>query len=214
MVIDGHNVIAEYMSPGEVLPETAQVSDTWYGNHVHEIQYFLQITECSDDSCAPRHSVLKNVLYQGFLPTIFPMSQNPFRIQSPDEVGSEIFPSLLVRQSITIRQNFSQGREIPYDLYCPPIKDDINGRTCSTCGLYSASKKSMNSHRKNLHGGAVDHLSNVRPLRGLSRKPHEVLCVLEESVEWLNVEAIDEEEITKAEKTSDITSPVINDVSE
>lgn len=47
------------------------------------------------------------------------MSQNPFRIPNPDEVRSEIFPSLLVRQCITLRPNLSQGREIPYDTYCP-----------------------------------------------------------------------------------------------
>lgn len=75
MVIDGHNVIAEYVPPREALPQPAKVSDTWYGNLVRESQYFLQITKCSDDSCcAPHRSVLKNVLYQGFLPALFPIS--------------------------------------------------------------------------------------------------------------------------------------------
>ena len=119
------------MTPGEVLPETAQVSDTRYGNQVRESQYFLQITKCSDDLCrAPRRSALKNVRYQGRLPAPFPMSQNPFRIPSPEEVGSEIFASSLVRQSITLRPDFSQGRGIPYDIYRPSIRNDINGRTC------------------------------------------------------------------------------------
>lgn len=75
-------------------------------------------------------------------------------------------------------------------------------------------KKTMNSHRKNLHGSAVDNLSRVQPLRVLSRRPHEVLCVIGESVEWLDVEAVDEEEITKFEEIPDLTAPVINDVSE
>ncbi|XP_017491784.1 PREDICTED: uncharacterized protein LOC108379928, partial [Rhagoletis zephyria] len=97
VVIDGHNVIAEYVPPGEVLPEPTQVSDIWYGNR--ESQYFLQIIKCADDSCcAPRRSALNNILYQGFLPAPFPMSQNPFGMPNPDEVRSEIFPSLLVRQ--------------------------------------------------------------------------------------------------------------------
>ncbi|GBP04546.1 hypothetical protein EVAR_3908_1 [Eumeta japonica] len=114
MVIDGHNVIAECVPPGEVLPETAQVSDIWYRNHVCESQYFPQIIKCSDNSCcSPRRSALKNVLYQSFLPTPFSMSQNPFRVLSPDEVESEIFPSLLVPQFTTLRPDFSQDREIP-----------------------------------------------------------------------------------------------------
>lgn len=216
MVIDGHNVIAEYVPPGETLPETAQVSDTWYGNHVRESQYFLQITKCADDSCcAPRRSALKNILYQGFFPAPFPMSQNPFRIPNPDEVGSEIFPSLLVRQCLTLRPDFSQGREIPYDTYCPSIKDDITGRTCTICGLYFASKSSMNNHRKNVHGSAVHHMPRVRPLRVLSRRPQEVLCIVKESVEWIDVEAIDEEKIITSEDIPpDTTAPVIYDVSE
>lgn len=71
----------------------------------------------------------------------------------------------------------------------------------------------MNNHRRNVHGGIVD-VSRVRPLRVLSRRPREVLCIVEESVEWIDVEAIDEEEIITAEETPDATAPVIYDVSE
>lgn len=71
----------------------------------------------------------------------------------------------------------------------------------------------MNNHRKNVHGGAVD-VSRVRPLRVLSRRPQEVLCVMEESVEWIDVEAVDEEKIIRSEETPDATAPVIYDVSE
>lgn len=50
-------------------------------------------------------------------------------------------------------------------------------------------------------------------MRVLSRRLQEVLCVLEKSVEWLDVETIAEEEITKTEETPDMTAPLINDVS-
>ncbi|KPJ19379.1 hypothetical protein RR48_11006 [Papilio machaon] len=60
---------------------------------------------------------------------------------------------------------------------------------------------------KLVDGGAVDNLSRVRPLRILSRRLQEVLCVLEESVEWLDVETIDEQEIAKTEETFDMTAP-------
>lgn len=53
----------------------------------------------------------------------------------------------------------------------------------------------------------------MRPLRILSRRSWKVLCVMEESVEWLDVEVVDEEEIIKSGETSDATAPVINDVS-
>lgn len=64
-----------------------------------------------------------------------------------------------------------------------------------------------------MHGGAVD-VSRVRPLRVLSRRPQEVLCVVNESVEWIDVEAVDEEKIITSEETPDATAPVIYDVSE
>ncbi|GBP04544.1 hypothetical protein EVAR_3907_1 [Eumeta japonica] len=71
----------------------------------------------------------------------------------------------------------------------------------------------MNIHRKNLHGGIVDNLSRVQPLRVLTGRPHEVLYVLKENVE-LDVEAVDEKEITKSEETPDTTALVINNVYE
>lgn len=71
----------------------------------------------------------------------------------------------------------------------------------------------MNNHRKNVHGGAVD-VSRVRPLWVLSRRLHKVLCVMEESVEWIDVEEVDEENINTSEETPDATAPVIDDVSE
>lgn len=215
MVIDGHNVVAEYVPPGEIFLETAQVSDIWYSNHVRESQYFLQITKCVDDSCcAPRRSALRNILYEGFLQAPFPISQNPFHIPKPNEVGSESFPSLLLRQCIKLRPDISQGREIPYDTYCLTVKELVIGRTCTICGIYFASKCSMNNHRRNVHGGAMADVSRVRPLRVLSRRPQEVLCVVEESVEWVDVEAVDEEKVTYKEASdANARAPVVYDVS-
>ena len=61
----------------------------------------------------------------------------------------------------------------------------------------------------------MDDVSRARPLGVFSRRPNEVLwCVVEESVEWKDVEAVDEEKIITSEETLDFTAPVIYDVSE
>ena len=48
----------------------------------------------------------------------------------------------------------------------------------------------------------------------LQRRPKEVLCVVEGSVEWIDAKAVDEEKIITSEETLDATAPVIYDVSE
>lgn len=64
-----------------------------------------------------------------------------------------------------------------------------------------------------MHGGAVD-VKCLRPLVFLSGRPQEVLRVVEESVEWIVVEAVVEEKLITAEDTPDpdTTAPVIYDV--
>ena len=54
----------------------------------------------------------------------------------------------------------------------------------------------------------------VQPLWVFSRRPKEVLCVVEESVERIDIEAVDEEKIITSEETLDATAPAIYDVSE
>lgn len=43
MVIDGYEVKAEFIPPGEVLPESVAATAQWYAQHVRESQYFLQV---------------------------------------------------------------------------------------------------------------------------------------------------------------------------
>lgn len=170
--IDGHKVTAEYIEPDEELPPTPSVTHDWYSNHVRQSQYLLQvqisireyfhshlrhltdilrtfqIVKCDDRTCCQaRRSNLRDVLFQRFLPAPFPVSQRPFFIPSSEAMESEKFPSLLVRQSLTLRPNYSRTKEIPYDLYCPSQRDNVEGRTCPTCGVYFATKNSMNEHR-------------------------------------------------------------------
>lgn len=42
--IDGHDVVAEYITPDQRLPQPAEISPEWYVDHVREGQYILQVS--------------------------------------------------------------------------------------------------------------------------------------------------------------------------
>ena len=43
MDIDGHKVVAEYISPEEEIRSAPALDQNWYSNHVRESQYLLQV---------------------------------------------------------------------------------------------------------------------------------------------------------------------------
>ena len=88
---------------------------------------------------------------------------------------------------------------VPYDLYCPSVQEDLQGRPCQACSLYFASKKMLQQHRrmhrKNDPPGApiIDHL--VVPRRIVIRLANEVLLITGdhpdgEAADWVNIEDI------------------------
>ena len=62
MIIDGHPVLAEFISE-EADQEVIKKSEEWKSKHVRESQYFLQIVKCKDSKCCSpfRSSYLKVV---------------------------------------------------------------------------------------------------------------------------------------------------------
>lgn len=83
------------------------------------------------------------------MPAPFPLRQEATQltIPSPGEHTDERFASILVRQSITLRPEHPRTEEIPYDMYCPSVRDKIEERKCAQCGVYFASKKTADIHR-------------------------------------------------------------------
>ncbi|KAJ8680344.1 hypothetical protein QAD02_016131 [Eretmocerus hayati] len=95
-------------------------------------------------------SNLKQILYQNFVPALFPIIQDPFSVPPPSDHSTKKFPSLLVRQSLTLRPFFPQTKELPYDYYCLAVQDDIDGRTCPECGIYFGLKVSASLHKNSI----------------------------------------------------------------
>lgn len=121
-------------------------------NHYFSTISFFQIRRCDNrDCCGPPRGNLHNALRSKFLPAPFPFRQDPFGIPKPHEVTSEKFPSLCFRQSLALRPQCGQTKELPYDFYCPSQRDAVASRTCPECGLYFTSLAGMRSHRYDCH---------------------------------------------------------------
>ncbi|GBP81200.1 hypothetical protein EVAR_58038_1 [Eumeta japonica] len=51
MIIDNYNVSAEYRKPEESMQDPAEPNLARYSAHVYELQYFLHVIKCADESC-------------------------------------------------------------------------------------------------------------------------------------------------------------------
>ncbi|KAK3919961.1 Enzymatic polyprotein [Frankliniella fusca] len=211
MVLDGHPVEASYVSPGENLPNVDEVTESWFADHCRESQYLFQVIKCDKPACCqPRRSNLHQLLYQRFLPAPYPFSQDPFGVSESTEIPS--FPPFLLRQALSLRPEYPQCKEVPYDFYCPSVQSEVKGRTCEDYGIYFCSKTSLQLHRREMHPRAQVSAARVTPLRVLSRRPGELLCTVQgmDCSEWIDVENVDCPELESLDDISPV-APIITD---
>ena len=123
MIIDGHPVLAEFISE-EADQEVIKKSEEWKSKHVRESQNFLQIVKCKDSKCcSPFRSSYLKVVKNRFLPL-------PISVTSPTTSGLKWVKrdvdghylsltqnlALKVQLGVTSLRNFPKG--IPYDYSC------------------------------------------------------------------------------------------------
>lgn len=109
---------------------------------------FIQVVKCGDrDCCSEPRSDLFKFLKQ-FVPAPLCITQNGLQIKGNSDEGNE-FTSLFLRLSLS-DSHLGQGtvREVPFDYCCPSVTDLIKVRTCQTCGIYHATKKSLAAHNR------------------------------------------------------------------
>ena len=108
------------------------------------------------------------------------------------------YPSLFLIKSLSKNilprsaSKFKFG--LPYDFACPSLQDTLSSRTCNVCGLYVASIKSLNNHKKTCTAkgrqgnNEITVRDCVRPLRVAARRGTELMCVIKymemEDLEW------------------------------
>ncbi|KAE8742067.1 hypothetical protein FOCC_FOCC012394 [Frankliniella occidentalis] len=220
LVIDKHPVKAEYVEPGSEEELPSEPPAEWYSQHVRESQYFLQIAKCDDSSCcSPMRSDLKKILPDGFFPAPFPMRRGDkgFYVPKPEEVEeTDSFPSLMVRLGSNLKPS-GEGfpNLLPYDMYCPTVRNKILGRTCNQCGHYFASIKNATSHQQAMHKKAAAP-AKLQVAKILTRRAHEVLCEVDpHELGWEDEDLIDDSLAFEpyALETED-TLPVINSVAD
>ncbi|GBP08970.1 hypothetical protein EVAR_5258_1 [Eumeta japonica] len=190
--IDGHEVVAKYIDPNN---DTSSVPDLpaeeWYTEHVRESQYLLQVVKCDDQKCcSPRRSDLHMILHDRFLPPPYPITQVDGHLTIPDfkEHDGKSFAPFLIRHCLPI-QPLNAFISTPYDLYCPSVRDDLEKRCCSTCGIYFASSTRAEEHRRAAHIAPAKQarmFRKVRPSRIVTRRANELLCASANGLEWLD----------------------------
>jgi len=178
VVFDGFPTIASYVSPSvsEVLDDYVVQSEDWRARHIRQGHYFLQvrmltidvywcktksrwsllvlfdfqIVKCSDRNCCetPRGSYFK--IFPPFIPAPVVLNQDSF-VASLNSDKSNNFTSLLLRLQIDDTGLRNSHGLLPFDTCCPSVEELVEGRTCSLCGLYFASIKSLKSHKRHFH---------------------------------------------------------------
>ncbi|KAJ8877456.1 hypothetical protein PR048_021911 [Dryococelus australis] len=186
---DGHEVVAKYIDPNNDTSNVPDLpSEEWYAEHVRESQYLLQVVKCDDrDCCSPRRSALHMILNDRFLSPPYPITQvdGHLTIPDPEEHDGKSFAPFLIRHCLPI-QPLHAFIGMPYDLYCPSVRRDLEERCCSTCGIYFSSITRAAEHRRAVHRAPAALARKVRPSRIVTRRATDLLCASDNGLEWLN----------------------------
>lgn len=130
------------------------------------------------------------ILHDRFLPPPHPITQVDGHLTIPDfkEHDGKSFAPFLIRHCLPI-QPLNAFISTPYDLYCPSVRDVLEKRCCSTCGIYFASSTRAAEHRRSAHIAPAKQarmFRKVRPTRIVTRRANELLCASANGLEWLD----------------------------
>ncbi|XP_056644479.1 uncharacterized protein LOC130450228 isoform X1 [Diorhabda sublineata] len=166
MCIDRHEAIANYIDPNDISNVPDFPADKWYTEHFRESQYLLLVVKCDDQQCcSPRRSSLHVLLHDLFLLPPYPIQVNGHPvIPDPEQHDGKTFAPFLIRHCLPI-QPLHTFTSIPYDIYCPSLRHDVEKRCCNTCGIYFASITKVVERRR---ARAVQTLK-LRPSRIVTR---------------------------------------------
>ena len=216
MIIDGHPVLAEFISE-EADQEVIKKSEEWKSKHVYKSQYFLQIVKCKDSKCCiPFRSNYLKVVKDRFLPPPIPVTRTTtsglkWVQRDVDAHYLSLIQNLAlkVQFGIIALKNFPKG--IPYDYSCPAAQNIMERRMCSKCRLYLASIRKVSLHEQ-MHKKQKTTPSDIpseppskqssetiqpprlRPQRVAARRQKELLCAFQfQEFEWMELDDVDTE---------------------
>lgn len=117
--------------------------------HVRQSQYCLQVVRCTSvECCGTWRSDYLNLLPDRFLPAPVPYVHTRSGISAAEIDDKEgRFGSLYQRMALSRLQPKNDFKSFPFDFYCTSIHDQLNKRTCRTCGLYFPSQVALKNHQ-------------------------------------------------------------------
>ena len=133
-----------------------------------------------------------------FLPAPIPLKYSPFIETNPSDDENVRFTSFF--QSLHFATE-----ELPYDLHCPSVKDNIQDRICNQCNKYFASLTLLNNHKKMHPKQKSTWRQKIKSKKILKKKENEVLALLEdddgfEVMDWLDVDMVDNQNLSGISK--------------
>jgi hypothetical protein len=142
-------------------------------------------------------SSLGHILQNKFLPPPISITQTSEGLKGSTRDEPQHFPSMFLLNSINtskmLPKPVSGFKVIPYDLYCPSLKDCLKDRVCANCGLYFATQVMLKEHKK-LHKSKDTIIQKTRPVRLAAKRQKEWLAIFLRN-ESTECEWIDENEL-------------------
>ena len=163
VIIDSHPVECQFVGNENSQRITPEPNDEWVAGHVRQSQYILQIAKCRDINCCGEWRTNWFTLFPSrFLPAPYPIKQTKkgMKVPEPEEITNPqdaSFATLSQRMTLEkLAPNSAKNplfkNEVPYDLFCPKVSNEITRRVCKTCGIYFPSAAAMKRHASSLKG--------------------------------------------------------------
>lgn len=228
LVIDRHPTVACYIDPEESELDIKEIENQkdldWETKHLRRSQYCLQIVKCMDRKCCkPFRSSYLKIEPDRFLPLPIFLNQSENGLISVplDSTVKSFCPSILMPECQLktflpddVKASYTK---LPYDLFCPSLKDKLQDRLCKICHEYFTSQAMMKEHLKIHKNCKVQiNVKKVRPVRVAAKRANELLAVIasnenneEEFCEWIDESLVDTIDV-EASTTEICQTPILH----
>jgi hypothetical protein len=158
LVIDGEPVQTQFVEKS-ASDDTLQfkVPQLFFNRHVLETQYQTVYLKCDDRSCCkPYKTVVEMFFPNRRIPALIPIKKTEYGpVASSPESSSDHIQFLSVAERVMLESKVvpntlvaKYGNNVPYDVYLPTVKDDIDRRVCKHCSKYHSTIKSLTKHKR------------------------------------------------------------------
>lgn len=158
-------------------------------------------------------------VFRRFVPAPLHLDQKTLVASSNNDCGG--FSSLLLRMTLNdVQFQNPVNKEVPFDISCPSVSELIPSRTCSICGMYFASVKSVKAHKRQCvaphsalnaseFGKPILQQRRIRrPVRVAAQRQEEKMVIWssrlnDQHVDWFDDEDLVDVEVEENPETSE-----------